>query len=424
MENTTSLELGTIFQSLGNRFLEENLLTPVQKKAFRNIAECRTLAKGGHIWLCEACDEKVPMYNSCLDRHCPKCQGPARRKWVSQRMQEVIHTHYFHVVFTLPHQLNPLVAFNPKILLTLLFRSVSQTLLLFGKDKQYLGGELGFLTILHTWDQKLQRHYHVHCIIPGGAISFDRQKWISTKRPDFLFPVHALSKTFRRLFWHGSKSRPRDQKSSSCFPLKRKITGLADLLVNKGLVLPKNLTNLDQPNELKLFENQLYRRPWIVYAKRPFGGPEQVLKYLGRYTHRVAIANYRLLGYDKGMVSFSWKDRKKENQTRTLTLSAKDFAIRFLQHVLPKGFNKIRFYGFLSGTKKKTSLALCQKLLGGINEDIENTLTDSSIKESIDSEETAFKRTCPKCQESALVRISEFSKSEVSNHRNTLWNTS
>jgi hypothetical protein len=270
--------------------------------------------------------------------------------------------------------------------------------------------------------KKLNRHYHLHCIIPGGALSADGKKWISTKRPDFLFPVHALSKTFRRLFWHGSKLLKNEDRTSSRFPLKRRVVGLADRLKKRDLTFPSN-SNLSLPAQLQSLEDQLYRKRWVVYAKRPFGGPAQVLKYLGRYTHRVAISNYRILSHAKAMVTFTWKDRKNGNQTRTLTLSERAFAVRFLQHVLPGGFKKMRSYGFLSGTKKKKSLILCQKILGKIAIAIPDDVLDSSGDDLEKPEEISYKRRCPKCHKTELIQVSEYSKQEVSHFQISIWNT-
>ena len=392
---TPPAELATIFRSLGSDFIEAAKLGPRQTQAFRNIVECRTAAKGGHTWRCSSCSLIVPQYNSCLDRHCPKCQGKARFKWVADRMKDVVNTSYFHVVFTLPHELNLLISLYPKLTLDLLFKAVSQTLLAFGRDPKHLGGELGMITILHTWTQKLDLHYHLHCIIPGGALSNDGTHWIPCKYESYLFPEFALAKTFRRLYWHGSKDLTQGKPGTeNKIPVK--FRGLKDLLLEAALEIPlSQRANLEE--YVQTLEDRLYKKPWVVYAKRAFGGPAQVIKYLGNYTHRVAISNNRIVSHVNGMVTISYKDRKNENRRRTLSLPEKVFASRFLQHVLPTRFMKIRSYGFLANRKKKKRVQQIHSILG------QPDLSECQVQAPAEAEESgSSNKICPECKKPTL----------------------
>jgi len=412
-----SVELADILRTLGPDFFQG--ANPRQHQAIENIVKCRTAAMGGHLWGCDSCGETLPMYNSCLDRHCPKCQGVARRKWVSARMEELLDTNYFHVVFTLPHELNPLVASNPKVLINLLFQAVSRTLLAFGRDPKYLGGELGALLFLHTWTQKLKRHYHIHCIVPGGALK-DDGSWISAKNPEFLFPEAALSKTFRRLFWHGTACLP---NATNVFLSKQiKFEGLKSLLDNPSLVLPSVCRNLNNAAGIRNLEDRLYRKNWVVYAKRPYGGSAQVVKYLGAYTHRVAISNSRLLSYANGLVSFSYKHRTKfKVEQRRKCLPDHEFIRRFLFHILPKNLVRIRFYGFWAPRNKKTKLLLCQKLVGKAE------LQDSAMLASEHEEPSCEGNTpkiCPFCHKKTLVLLRRIPLQERADASIHIWDSS
>jgi len=467
-----TVELADIFRSLGQAYLKEARLSARQERAFRNIVACRTAAKGGHVWRCNACGHEVNEYNSCLDRHCPKCQGKARFQWVAKKMQDLLNTPYFHGVFTLPHELNPLVCYNTS-LLDLLFQAVSQTLLLFGRDPQHLGGQLGLLAILHTWDQKLNRHYHLHCIIPGGALTVDGQQWIPSKTPSFLFPVKPLSQTFRRLFWHGSKTLPGDstEQAGKLRTISRKFKGFEDLFKEGALDLPPRFEKFHDPEVFNKLKNQLYQKDWVVYMKKPFANPDRVLKSLGHYaypnaisnprilnhipaapsagrknpksfirpqqefvgqTHlleylgenvqRVAISDKRILSHANGMVTFSWKDRKNDYQRRTLSLPARNFANRFLQHVLPKGFMKIRAYGLLASRNKKAQLQRCRQLLGEV-------VVDPSLLEIFsrdDEEETQLqsKKICPLCKKLSLMYLRPISRFCQNPGRKAIWDSS
>ena len=415
----SSVELADIFRTLGSDFFQEANLNSRQYQAIENIVRCRTAAMGGHLWGCESCGETLPMYNSCLDRHCPKCQGLARRKWVSARMEELLDTNYFHLVFTLPHELNPLVAANPKLLINLLFRAVSRTLLAFGWDPKYLGGQLGALLFLHTWTQKLERHYHIHCIVPGGALK-DDGSWISLKNPEFLFPEAALSKTFRRLFWQGTTCLP--NATNVLVPKRIKFEGLKSLLDNQSLVLPSVCGNLNNSVGIRKLEDRLYKKNWVVYAKRPYGGPAQVVKYLGAYTHRVAISNSRILSYTNGVVTFSYKHRCKHKvEMREMPLPDHEFTRRFLFHVLPKNLVRIRFYGFWAPCNKKTKLRLCQKLVGKAQ--LEDTAILATENEETLSEGNTPK-ICPFCHKNTLFLLRRITSQEQADASIHIWDSS
>ena len=420
---TAPIELAAIFQSLGPGYLEQGNLTFRQMSAFRNIVECRTAAKGGHRWKCTSCDHEVNQYNSCLDRHCPKCQGKARWKWVANQETSMINAPYFHLVFTLPHQLNPLIAFNPRPLLDLLFKAVSQTLLAFGRDPKHLGGELGFITVLHTWNQKLERHYHLHCIVPGGALSVNGDQWIHPKYDSYLFPEFALSETFRRLYWHGNKKcKGEDSNFDPSIPV---FSGLKELLAEDSLHIPPSEERFSKAEFIQKLENSLYKQRWVVYAKRAFGGPTQVIRYLGCYTHRVAISNQRIVSHTNGMVTFSYKERKKEYRRRTLCLPESKFADRFLQHILPRGFWKVRSFGFLANRKKKKKIEQIHQLLGQpvLTQAEDEKLKDSLLDEA-ETESTSPELVCPHCQKPTLRYSRPVSQWAQHLIRRAMWDTS
>ncbi len=365
----TKLTLGSLFPKMDREFLAT--LTPAQHKVAYNLGCCRTKRMGGHVWRCDRCLKEIPMYNSCRDRHCPRCQASARFKWVAARCSELLPVPYFHVVFTLPHLLNSLIAYNPRKLISCLFKATSQALLKFAADPKYLGARPGILMVLHTWGQKLNLHYHVHCVVTGGGLTEDGD-WKATPSDKFLFPVGPLSDVFRGVYWEQ----------------------LDKLLAAQQLTLPPGW-NLSR-EQLK---HRLDKHKWVVYAKPPFGGPSQVLKYLGRYTHRVAIANSRIIRFENNMVTFKYKDYRDENRWKTLTLPLERFLKRFLYHVLPKGLMRIRSYGILANAKKKDYLARCRELLG--EPDLDETLAtvlEPTVDQYIDDAIIlASGCTCPFC---------------------------
>lgn len=314
----------------------------LHQRVLHAIEVCRTAALGGHIEQCNHCGYRRPVYNSCRNRHCPKCQSLARAQWLEQRRAELLPVGYFHNVFTLPHELNDLAAANPRQIYGLLFRAVAATLQDFGADPQYrLGGQLGFTAVLHTWDQKLLYHVHLHCIIAGGALAFDGSRWMAARR-NYLFPVRALSAAFRHCF----------------------LAGLQQLHQRGELRLVGRLEALAPTRHFADWLARLRAKDWVVYSQPPFGGPEKVLEYLSRYTHRVAISNGRLRDLTDGRVTFTYRDRRDGNRVKELAVSAAEFLRRFLLHVTPPGLCRMRHYGFLSNRCKERQLPRCRALLG------------------------------------------------------------
>jgi len=338
-------EVADIIRAAGTRFVEKNRpwLTGLHHKVLSAIERCRTAALGGHKDHCSRCGHQAISYNSCRNRHCPKCQSNARDKWLAARQTELLAVPYVHVVFMLPHQLAPLAFHNKRLLYTLLFRASAATLLEVAADPKHLGAEIGFLSVLHTWGQNLLHHPHVHCVIPAGGLSPDRQCWVCPRYPFFL-PVRVLSRVFRGKF----------------------VAGLKQAFRAGDLCLPGALKPLAQDEAFRSFLRTLFRQDWVVYAKPPFGGPQHVLHYLARYTHRVAISNHRLVNVADGKVVFRWKDYAHGNKKRLMTLSAEEFLRRFLLHTLPRGFVRIRFFGFLANRRRAALLPLCRKLLEAV----------------------------------------------------------
>ena len=344
------LEVADIFRQHGAAFRATHALSPAQRRVMRAIEQCRTSVLGGHVDQCDACGFQRVAYNSCRNRHCPKCQSLAKAQWLAARQADLLPVQYFHVVFTLPEQLAHLALQNKRVVYNLLFAAASQTLLKLAADPKQLGAQLGFLAVLHTWSQNLRHHPHLHCVVPGGGLSLDGQRWIAC-RPHFLLPVKVLSRLFRRLF--------RDQLSRAYEQGKLSFHGA--------------LTPLAQPPAFQRLLQSLGRTEWVVYAKPPFGGPQQVLDYLGRYTHRVAITNHRLRQLEHGNVTFSWKDYRHGHRQSLLTLTADEFIRHFLLHTLPRGFQRLRHFGLLSNRARGAKLARCRQLLG-LSQDSTNTL--------------------------------------------------
>jgi len=337
------LEMADIVRGAGQGFIERNRnrLIAAHFKVLRAISHCRTAALGGHRDRCVDCERRVLSYNSCRNRHCPKCQANARNRWLEARRQELLPVRYVHVVFTLPRQLRSLAAQNKRLIYHLLFRASSQTLLEVARNPQHLGAEIGFFSVLHTWSQKLEHHPHVHCIVPAGGLSLDHQQWIHPRYPFFL-PVGVLREVFRGKF----------------------VAALKRAHARGELQLHGKLQFLAQPKTFAAWLRPLFPRHWVVYAKRPFGGPEHALRYLGAYTHRVAISNRRLISFADGQVSFRWRDSVHKNKKRKMALATDEFLRRFLLHTLPRGFVRIRFFGFLANRHRARKLPLCRQLLG------------------------------------------------------------
>jgi hypothetical protein len=361
-------ELADIFRQYSDSFQQTHRVSACEQRVIRAVSVCRTQALGGHLERCDACGFERPAYNSCRNRHCPKCQSLAKAQWLEKQTSELLPVGYFHLVFTLPHQLNRLILANKKILLSLLFKAVSDTLLEFGRSR--LGGTLGIIAVLHTWDQTLKDHFHLHCLVPAGALSLDQSRWMAA-RNNFLFPVKTLSRVFRGKFLASLKQS-----------------------MDRGKIA---LTD----HEAK----PLRQKSWIVYAKKPFGSPHTVLDYLGRYTHRVALSNDRILKVDNGEVTLSYRDRKDGDRKKTITLNAHEFIRRFLLHVLPDGFMRIRHFGFLANRAKKQALAQCRKLL-----DCDPALpacSQRSAKDLLLNLTGIDLSRCPSCHQGTLIAVGD-----------------
>lgn len=336
-----ALEVADVFRAHGAAYRQSHGLARAQRRAMQAIETCRTAALGGHRLTCDTCGAERLAYNSCRNRHCPKCQTLAKERWLEARRADLLPVEYFHVVFTLPHPLNALAQGNPRVLYTLLFRAVAATLTTFGRDPRHLGGDVGGTAILHTWGQNLSQHLHLHCVVTGGALSRDGARWIAAP-PGFLFPVRALAQVFRGKYLDA---------------LRRAFT--TGQLVFAGSTAP-----LADPETFAAWLQELRQPDWVVYAKRPFAGPTQVLEYLGRYTHRVALSNDRLVSLTDGVVQFRWKDYADGDRVKVMPLAAEEFIRRFLLHVVPGGFVRIRHFGFLANRTRRANLARCRALLG------------------------------------------------------------
>ena len=373
--NRPPLEVADIIRAVGRSFIEKNRswLTGLHRKVLSAIERCRTAALGGHKDQCSRCGYQAISYNSCRNRHCPKCQTNARDKWLAARQRELLAVPYVHVVFTLPHELAPLALYNKKLLYDLLFRTSAASLLEIAADSKHLGAEIGFLSVLHTWGSNLLHHPHVHCVVPAGGLSPDHERWVRPRYPFFL-PVKVLSRVFRGKY----------------------VSGLQQMFQKGDLCLPGALQPLAQRKAFHSFLRTLFRHDWVVYAKRPFGGPEHVLHYLARYTHRVAISNHRLVSFADGKVTVRWKDYACGNKSRLMTLAAEEFLRRFLLHVLPHGFVRIRFFGLLANRRRSALLPLCRRLIA----DNSGSLAPSppAIPDSSSSGST-----CPICGGSMIV---------------------
>jgi len=376
------LEVADLIRAAGATFIERSRKWIRWKhvKVLLAIARCRTAALGGHVDQCTRCGHRATIsYNSCRNRHCPKCQTAARERWIAARQEELLPTRYVHVVFTLPAQLAGLVLQNKKLIYGLLLRASAETLLEVARDPRHLGAEIGFFSVLHTWNQKLSLHPHVHCVIPAGGLSLDHTHWVKSPNRFFL-PIRVLSRVFRGKF----------------------VDSLRQAFREGRLYFPGDLAPLAQLKTFAAWLRLLFRKDWVVYAKPPFGGPEYVLQYLGRYTHRVAISNHRLVSFTEGKVTFRWRDSAHNNDQKLLTLSLDEFLRRFLLHLLPKGFVRIRNFGFLANRQRATFLPLCFQLLG---------VAQQSQADQDTSRSTDLWR-CPKCG-GPMVVVERFTPAEI-----------
>ena len=379
-------EVADIFRIYGNDYLKNNMLPYAHKKVMHHIAVCRTAKLGGHVEQCDSCGYQRNAYNSCRDRHCPKCQSLVKEKWLNDRKAELLPCGYFHLVFTLPHELNAIILCNKTVTLAILFAAVSGTLQTFAKDPQWrLEGQLGFISVLHTWSQTLMDHFHLHCLVPAGALSFDKSRWVPA-RESFLFRVESLAKEVRKRYL---------QKLEKAFAYGK-------------LIFPGNTQIYNCHRKFKKLIQSLFQITWIVYAKRPFAGPQQVLEYLGRYTHRVAISNNRIVSITNDKVTFTYKDRKRNDEVKSMTLDAGEFVRRFLLHVLPRGFMKIRYFGFLANTNKKKCVPLLRKLIdpsARLPDKISETVQEMMLR--LTGEDITC---CPQCKKGRMVKLRKLAK--------------
>jgi hypothetical protein len=378
------LQVADVFRRYGTvyRQVHDGSFSLAQRRVMTDIQVCRTAALGGHVERCDACGHQRIFYNSCRNRHCPKCQSLARAEWIEDRLAEILDTQYFHVVFTVPEELAAIAYQNKRVVYGILFRATAETLRTIAADPKHLGAELGFFAVLHTWGQTLVHHPHLHCVIAGGGLSPDGTRWIPC-RGGFFLPVRVLSRLFRRLFLEHLQAA-----------------------FNRGeLNFFSALQQLQEQQAFARYLAPLGKVEWVVYAKRPFAGPQQVLAYVGRYTHRVAISNNRLLDIDNDCVSFSWKDYRENNQQKTMTLSAAEFIRRFLLHVLPNGLQRIRYYGFLSNRYRQLKLAQCRQLLGmASSEETSNRAQPASdYRDRYEQLTGSSLRECPVCHKGHMV---------------------
>jgi hypothetical protein len=374
--------LGDVIRRFGTALRKQRgeAMTPAQHAVLAALGRCHTAALGGHLYRCDHCGAEHPAYNGCGSRHCPSCLGHKSATWLDARASELLPVPYFHVVFTVPKQVATLALGNKKRLYGILFRAASQTLLELARDPKHLGAAVGFLAILHTWTQTLLHHPHLHCVVPGGGLSPDGSRWVAC-RQGFFLPVRVLSSLFRGKF-----------------------LALLDEDAQRGrLRFAGSTAALADPVAWQAFLRRMYRKPWVVYAKPPFGSPEQALKYLARYTHRVAISNRRIVAVTDEHVSFRYRNRKRGNTMRTMTLGGVEFLRRFLLHVLPKGFVRIRHFGFLANRCRRTRLTQCRALLGEPSQ-VERPEADTRTRTENDTDKP---RLCPHCRVGVLSWVRE-----------------
>jgi Putative transposase/Transposase zinc-binding domain len=381
--NPHRLEVADVFRQHEQEFLQRwgSVLSPQQLRVFRDICACQTAALGTRIERCDNCSLQIEAFNSCRNRHCPKCQSAAREKWLVSQSRDLLPVPYCHVVFTLPHDLAVLALQNPKTIYGILFRAVSETLLTIAADPRLLGAQIGVLAVLHTWNQQLLAHPHVHCVIPAGGIGPNESRWIPSRKRFFL-PLKVLRRMFRGKF----------------------LAFLTAAFHKRKLRFWGTIQQLRNPTEFHRLVRQLRSRNWVVYARRPFHGPEHVIQYLARYTHRVAISNGRLISLQNGQVTFRWRDSADGNRQKLMTIDAVEFIRRFLLHVLPRGFVKIRHFGFLANRNRREALALCR------------TLLPCQQNASPDLQSAASERKCPVCKVGSL-RVVERIPAAASIHR-------
>lgn len=380
------LDVAEVFGQYHEAYFATHAASLEQHRVIRDLMACRTAALGGHLRRCETCGHEEIAYNSCRNRHCPKCQAQKQAAWLEAQCANLLEVPYYHIVFTLPQALGPLALQNKRVLYGLLFRAASETLSTIARDEKHLGAKIGFTAVLHTWGQTLLHHPHLHCVVPSGGLSADERHWIAA-REQFFLPVRVLSRLFRGKY----------------------LAYLRKAYQDGHLVLAGRLQDLAQPRAWRAFLEPLRKIDWVVYAKAPFGSAEQVLKYLARYTHRVAISNRRLLSLDDGQVAFRYNDYRRGYRERVMGLAAVEFMRRFLLHVLPKGFVRIRHYGLLSNRCRKDKLRLCRRLLGSVVEPEADT-EPASPPEAVPSEGQAL---CPVCKQGPMLVVAKLPPSRA-----------
>ena len=390
MTTPSLLEVGEVFRRYRHEFLEAygDILSFEQRQVYDAVATCRTPVLGGHLYQCDACDHQLVLHNSCLNRHCPLCQASEATRWLDCRLAELLPVDYFHIVFTIPSSLDRLALQNKRVVYDILFQASSQTLLQIAADPKHLGAKIGFIAILHTWGQALLEHAHVHCVVSGGGPSPDSSRWVAC-RPDFFAPVQVLSRLFRG-----------------------KLLSLLEQAFNDGkLSFHGSIEPLANVKRFRQLINSIRKKELVVHAQEPHGSPKNVLKYLARYTHRVALSNSRLISIDEGRVTFRWKDYTHASRVRTTTLDAVEFIRRFLLHVFPKGFVRIRSYGFMANRARQASLELCRRLLQESPARKESPAEeDPDLDEdgtAADHEATKKTIPCPVCGKGRMVRVME-----------------
>jgi hypothetical protein len=384
------LEVADVFRHFGPAFRDQHgaSLSAARRRAMVAIESCRTAALGGHVERCGDCGHQRIAYDSCRDRNCPKCQGLARAKWLEDRQAELLDVPYFHVVFTVPQEIEVIAFQNQTVVYDILFRAASETLRKIAADPAHLGAEIGFFGVLHTWGQSLQHHPHLHFLVPGGGIATDGNRWIAC-RPGFFLPVTVLSSMFRGLFLHY----------------------LTKAFAAGALNFFSAYRHLHEPAAFRRYLAPLWNTGWVVYTKKPFAGPAQVLDYVGRYTHRVAISNNRLLSMDDDKVRFRWKDYRDGNRQKIMTLDGQEFIRRFLIHVLPAGFHRIRYYGFLGNRHRARKLDLCRKLLGMAPATPTNPSAD--YRDRFETLTGRSLRECPHCRTGVMVVIGSIARPTI-----------
>lgn len=396
LEGRPRFEVADVVRAHGDDYHRAHHPSAAQEAVLKHIAECRTAALGGHLDACDSCGHQRISYNSCRDRHCPKCQNAARAEWITRRLERLLPIPYFHVVFTIPDELNPLALRNKKAVFKILFAAASQTLLTIARDGKHLGAQVGFTMVLHTWGQNLLFHPHVHCVVTGGGLSSDGSRWIAA-REKYLLPVKVLGKLFRGKFLAALDQAYRDGE----------------------LDLAGSTAERSDPEAWHRFKDSLYKKDWVVFAKPPFGGAEHVFNYLGRYTHRIALSNHRIVEVADGTVTFSWKDYADGCKKKLMALDAVEFLRRFLLHVLPHGFVRIRHYGLCASSNVNTKLVAARRLLEPSTEICPSPKPEPTSTEPQPWWERFLEQTgidvmaCPCCKTGRMTRQRSLSPVEI-----------